>query len=83
MSQPKVADTRPTRVSLEAGTHAWCACGESKNQPFCDGSHKGGPFSPVVFTLDQPKEASLCMCKTTKTPPYCDGSHKTLPVPPA
>jgi CDGSH-type Zn-finger protein len=78
MSQPKVAATSPVKVALEAGTRSWCACGESKNQPFCDGSHKAGPFVPVRFTLEEGKEVFLCMCKTTKNPPYCDGSHKTL-----
>ncbi|MGK7371680.1 MAG: CDGSH iron-sulfur domain-containing protein, partial [Candidatus Halalkalibacterium sp. M3_1C_030] len=28
-------------MEIEAGTYAWCACGESDNQPYCDGSHKG------------------------------------------
>ncbi len=78
MSQAKVAGTSPAKVALEPGMYAWCACGQSKNQPFCDGSHRGGAFVPVRFSLEQGKEVFLCMCKTTKNPPYCDGSHKTL-----
>ena len=58
----------------------WCACGRSKNQPFCDGSHQGTGFSPVSFKPEQPGEAWLCMCKHTGTPPYCDGTHKRLDV---
>ena len=79
MSEPKVAAPRPARVAVEAGTHSWCACGESKNQPFCDGSHRGSSFVPLRFTMEQSKEVSLCQCKATKNPPYCDGSHKSLP----
>ena len=84
MSEAKIADTRPMRLAVEAGTHSWCACGQSQKQPFCDGSHRGGAFSPVRFTLEERKEISLCMCKQTKNPPYCDGSHKALlpPNPP-
>ena len=31
---------------MESGIYWWCACGRSKNQPFCDGSHKGTSFTP-------------------------------------
>ena len=43
MTEPVVAARVPAKVTLEAGKdYWWCACGQSKNQPFCDGSHKGG-----------------------------------------
>ena len=30
----------PNLVTLKKdGNYAWCACSESSNQPFCDGSH--------------------------------------------
>ena len=32
---------QPAEVELEPGNYAWCSCGRSANQPFCDGSHKG------------------------------------------
>ena len=36
-----IAGTAPIGIAVEAGKdYWWCACGKSKNQPFCDGSHK-------------------------------------------
>jgi CDGSH iron-sulfur domain-containing protein 3 len=40
MSEAVVAQKGPFAVELRAGrTYAWCACGRSARQPFCDGSH--------------------------------------------
>ena len=76
MSEPIIADNKPTAVQLTGGEEQyWCACGKSQNQPFCDGSHVGTDFTPVAFTPDADGEAFLCACKRTGTPPYCDGSH--------
>lgn len=76
---PKVAAAQPCCVQLEAGkNYAWCTCGLSEKQPFCDGRHKkveGMPYRSQVFTVEQNTEAWLCQCKKTKNPPYCDGSH--------
>ena len=48
MESPKRASDTPIAVDVEAGKdYWWCACGLSKNQPFCDGSHKGSSFSPM------------------------------------
>jgi CDGSH-type Zn-finger protein len=65
----------PMKVSLTPGKAAWCACGKSKNQPFCDGSHAGSGITPVVFLTDEPRQAFLCLCKKTGNAPFCDGSH--------
>lgn len=79
MDRPKIVDTTPIPVNLEAGEdYYWCACGLSKTQPFCDGSHAGTAFSPHAFQVDASQEAYLCMCKHTENPPYCDGAHATL-----
>jgi CDGSH-type Zn-finger protein len=65
----------PYPAECESGkTYYWCSCGLSKNQPYCDGSHKGSEFTPKAFEADKPK-VFLCGCKLTKNPPYCDGSH--------
>jgi CDGSH-type Zn-finger protein len=79
MSEPKCAAKQPIAVPLEASkTYHWCACGLSKGQPFCDGSHKTTTLTPVAFTAKTTETAYLCQCKRTKTPPFCDGTHKTL-----
>lgn len=79
MTDPVVAQKGPFPAQLEAGkTYAWCACGRSGNQPFCDGSHKDTGLSPVVFKADETKEVYFCGCKQTSDRPYCDGTHGTL-----
>ena len=66
----------PAIVDLEKDkTYAWCACHKSKNQPWCDGSHKKTKFVPKVFIAGEDQTAAMCLCKKTGTPPYCDGSH--------
>ena len=56
-------------------SYYWCACGRSKNQPFCDGSHKGTEFSPVEYKAEETKKKIFCSCKQTDNQPFCDGSH--------
>ena len=80
MDLPKVADTEPKQVELEAGKkYAYCTCGLSANQPFCDGAHSGTDFTPIVFQAEESKSCHFCMCKKTKNGPHCDGSHNALP----
>ncbi len=74
-----IAQKFPYATLVEAGkTYYWCACGRSKNQPLCDGSHKGTGLEPVAFTADKTDTVYLCGCKQTATPPFCDGTHKKL-----
>ncbi|MEB3229873.1 MAG: CDGSH iron-sulfur domain-containing protein [Leptolyngbyaceae bacterium] len=75
---PVVVDKKPTVMDLEAGTYYWCSCGLSKNQPFCNGAHKGTDFTPLAFELDEKKTIPLCLCKQTGNAPFCDGSHHKL-----
>jgi len=78
MTKAVCVQKSPFKVELEAGDHYWCACGLSKKQPFCDGSHKGSSFTPVKFTLEQKEKKYLCGCKATTNSPFCDGSHNKL-----
>lgn len=84
MSTPKTAAVEtghvarpfPIYVKVKKGQkYFWCACGLSKNQPWCDGSHKGTNFKPVQYMPENDCNARLCMCKQTKTSPLCDLSH--------
>ncbi len=79
MDKPLIAGTGPVKVTLEKdGNYAWCACGRSDKQPFCDGSHRGTTMKKVKFFPEESAEKWLCMCKRTQTPPFCDGSHSFL-----
>jgi len=42
-------------VFVESGKrYSWCSCGFSKNQPFCDGTHKEkGESQPVRIWFDK------------------------------
>ncbi|TGN13731.1 CDGSH iron-sulfur domain-containing protein [Leptospira ilyithenensis] len=81
MSYPKIAQKSPYMISMKEGEKkAWCSCGASSTQPFCDGSHsrENTGMKPVIFKCQIAEEIFLCGCKQTKSPPYCDGTHKSL-----
>ena len=78
-NKAQIAQKAPYGVEVEKGkSYFWCACGKSNKQPFCDGSHSGGEFSPEKFEAEKDGKVFLCGCKQTKGAPYCDGSHKDL-----
>ncbi len=79
MAEPLTAQKAPFPVQVEAGrTYWWCACGRSRTQPFCDGSHKGSTFMPKPFKVDSPELIYFCGCKHSARMPLCDGTHKRL-----
>jgi CDGSH iron-sulfur domain-containing protein 3 len=69
----------PVVVDVQAGKdYWWCACGLSKTQPFCDGSHKATDISPLKYTAQRDDRLWFCTCKKTKNSPLCDGTHNKL-----
>lgn len=78
MENPEIAQKGPYVMDMEAGTYYFCACGKSKNQPFCDGSHKGSSFVPKKVEIAEAKTVAWCGCKHSKNGAFCDGTHKTL-----
>ena len=69
----------PFATEVEEGKdYYWCACGRSRNQPFCDGTHQGTGYEPIAFTADKRGTVYLCGCKHSGNKPYCDGTHKEL-----
>ena len=76
--KPVIASKSPAVMKLEAGEYWWCSCGKSKDQPFCDGSHKGSSFSPQNVVIEETRTIALCNCKHSTTGAMCDGSHSHL-----
>jgi len=62
----------------ESNTIAFCMCGESKNGPYCDGSHKGTGITPKVITYDKETTIHTCGCQQSKNRPFCDGTHSSI-----
>ncbi|NLZ34885.1 MAG: CDGSH iron-sulfur domain-containing protein [Clostridiales bacterium] len=75
--EKKTITSGPITVELQKGKkYAWCTCGESEKEPFCDfKGHKGTGLGPMYFDAEKDGIAYLCGCKKTKNPPYCDGTH--------
>lgn len=75
MSKPVIAQKAPFILEVKPGKYFWCACGKSSNQPFCDGTHKGSEFSPVMTEITETKKIAWCGCKHSSNKPFCDGTH--------
>jgi CDGSH iron-sulfur domain-containing protein 3 len=75
-TEPQCPQKAPYVKSETAGDKWWCACGRSKKQPYCDGSHAGTGISPMRVTIEAPKTVAWCGCKKTANAPWCDGAHK-------
>ena len=78
MPTPEIPFKNPAVLELTPGTYWWCACGRSADQPWCDGSHEGTEFEPVIFKIEEPRKVAMCRCKHSAKIQFCDGTHKTL-----
>ncbi len=79
MSEAQIAQKKPYVLKAEkTGKVAWCACGHSQNQPFCDGSHKVTSLKPIVTEVEEGKTYAWCGCKHSGNKPFCDGTHSRL-----
>ena len=75
MSDDRCTQNKPYVVEVEPGNYAWCSCGKSANQPYCDGSHKGTEFTPQVVKIEEKKVVAWCGCRRSGNEPFCDGTH--------
>ncbi len=78
MDKPKIVQKKPYVIEVQPGKYAWCSCGLSSKDPYCDGSHKGTGFTPIVEVVEETKKVAWCGCKATGNGPFCDGSHSKL-----
>lgn len=76
--EKKIAQKSPMVLEVEPGTYAWCSCGHSTKQPYCDGSHKGSGMNPIIETVTEKKTVAWCGCKSSSNGAFCDGSHTKL-----
>lgn len=64
---------------LEPGKlYSFCTCGLSKQQPWCDQSHRGTNFRPLQWRCPPDHRQSIyamCGCKYSQSLPFCDGSR--------
>jgi CDGSH iron-sulfur domain-containing protein 3 len=78
MSEPNRPNKQPYVVKLAPGAYYWCACGRSRRQPYCDGSHRSTLVTPVKIEPAETVEVKLCGCKELGKRPYCDCMHQRL-----
>ncbi len=70
------AQNAPFSLEMSPGKYAWCSCGESKKQPFCDGNHGETGLYPLIEEITETKTVHWCGCKSSEKAPFCDGTHK-------
>ena len=52
MELPKMCSKSPIAVdAIKDKRYAWCSCGLSDKQPFCNGAHRGFEFVPKTLMI--------------------------------
>lgn len=79
----RVYDKKPIRIKCKEGRmYMWCSCGHSRNQPFCDGTHKIAQFhitlKPIPWSCKKTGYYWFCNCKKSGKKVFCDGTHVDL-----
>lgn len=74
-SQHTKMNMHPVVVFLSPGEHAVCHCGESSEEPLCDGQQGSRCQHAKKFLVEKEGPVPLCLCGQTQTPPVCDGNH--------
>lgn len=62
----------PFILSLPAGEHRLCGCGDSSDPPLCDQAECP---KAIAIQLPAARTLAVCGCGRTRIPPYCDGRH--------
>lgn len=79
LTNARCAARQPIVMTLEPGRYAWCSCGYSTKQPFCDHAHCLPTYNTTrtayFFEVLETCEVTLCRCKHTANPPFCDNTH--------
>ena len=71
MEKGKRAGDTPIGVNVVEGkSYYWCTCGKSLKQPFCDGSHDGSKFGPMIYKAEQTKKVFFVLVNKLKIPLY-------------
>ena len=74
-TNPSSTNDGPYVIEVEAGTKAFCQCGRTGSNPYCDGSHHGCGIEPRIEKFDSARKLVMCGCGRSEKTPFCDGSH--------
>mmetsp|Transcript_28598 Transcript_28598/g.50852 ORF Transcript_28598/g.50852 Transcript_28598/m.50852 type:complete len:83 (-) Transcript_28598:501-749(-) len=78
-SPQKQPNCGPFEVALQAGMcYMICTCGNSRRQPFCDGSHVRSKFKPALFVPTETRVYHVCDCKYREGDGCRRGLHPEL-----
>ncbi len=62
-------------IDEKPGKVAYCTCKMSSNMPYCDGSHAGTSYKPIIVEVQKARRVAVCGCGKSDKMPYCDGKH--------